>query len=345
MKIPIENVYYLLCYAWGHTEESDLVDVDELGEFERVQDLLGTILAEGIFRLLRLGVDRGYRETAEDLAGIRGKLAVSEMATRALRARGQAACIFEELSHDVAHNRILRSGLAELLRVDSLNPKVRAQVGLAYRKLEGITVIRVDRQAFRQIQLDRNRRIYRFLMCVCELLHASLLVSEDSGDVQFRDFRRDAARMWQVFEDFVTEFYRKEQSSYRVKGQSKIPWHDADAASEADLMRIPIMRPDVLLDGTDRRIVLDAKFYEEAFGGLSGVKLKSGNLYQILSYVRNRQGLLPSGPRHEGILLYPVVDRPFAVDVTLEGFRVQARGIDLGQPWTQIHDDMLAVIA
>ena len=155
MKIPIKNVYYLLCYAWSHVEESDLVDVAALDEFERVQDLLGTILADGTFRLLRVGIDRGYRETREDLAGIRGKLSVSEMAKRALRARSRAACIFEELSHDIPHNGILRSTLAALLRVDSLDVKVRAQVGLAYRKLEGISVIRVDGQAFRQV-------LYRF---------------------------------------------------------------------------------------------------------------------------------------------------------------------------------------
>ena len=127
------------------------------------------------------------------------------------------AFIFEELSHDIPHNRILRSTLAALLRVDSLDVKIRAQVGLAYRKLEGISVIRVDGQAFRQVQLDRNRQIYRFLLSVCELLHRCLLVSEDSGDVQFRDFREDSTRMWELFENFVTEFYRREQSSYRVK--------------------------------------------------------------------------------------------------------------------------------
>ncbi|MFC1662351.1 restriction endonuclease, partial [Gemmatimonadota bacterium] len=111
MKIPIANVYYLLCYAWRHMEESDVVEVQELGKLNRVQDLLGKVLAEGTFQLLRRGIDRGYHEVEEDLAGIRGKLAISEMAKRALRARGRAACVFEELTHDVHHNRILRSTL------------------------------------------------------------------------------------------------------------------------------------------------------------------------------------------------------------------------------------------
>ena len=110
-KIPIANIYYLLCYAWEHVEESDVVRLDEVGELERVHDLLGKVLAEGTFRLIRSGIDRGYREVSEDIAGIRGKIDVGETVKRALRSRGQVACTFEEMSHDVLHNRILRSTL------------------------------------------------------------------------------------------------------------------------------------------------------------------------------------------------------------------------------------------
>ena len=105
------------------------------------------------------------------------------------------------------------------------------------------------------------------------------------------------------------------------------------------------MTADVLLDCEDRRIILDTKFYSEALGGqYSTKKLHSSNLYQLLTYLRNRENAGPPGGRHDGILLYPVVDQPIAVDVRLEGFRIQARGIDLGQPWEGIHEDMLGVI-
>ena len=52
--------------------------------WKELQDLLGKVLAEGTFRLIRRGLDRGYREVREDLAGIRGKIALGETATRAL---------------------------------------------------------------------------------------------------------------------------------------------------------------------------------------------------------------------------------------------------------------------
>ena len=124
-----------------------------------------------------------------------------------------------------------------------------------------------------------------------------------------------------------------------------IPWHDASAPTESDLSRIPRMEADVLLDSQHRRIVLDTKFYPQALGGKGGAhRLHSANLYQILAYLRNRQSAMPDGPRHDGILLYPVVGHPIAIEVRLEGFRIQARGIDLAQPWQQIHEDLLGVL-
>jgi len=346
VKIPIANVYYLLCYAWRHLEESNVVDVKELDRFDHVQDLLGKVLAEGTFHLVRRGIDRGYIETREDLAGVRGKLAISEMAKRALRARGRAACVFEELTHDVHHNRVLKSTLGALLELPDLAPEVRTEVGLAFRKLQGISIIRVNRQAFRQIQLDRNRRLYRFLLAICELIHNQVLIDRKSGKARFLDFRRSRATMWKLFEDFVTEFYRAEQTDYSVNRWGRtIPWHDAWAPTESDLSRIPRMEADLLLDSPHRRIVLDTKFYPQALSGKGSThKLHSTNLYQLLAYLRNRQATMPDGPPHDGILLYTVVGHPIGIEVRLEGFRIQARGIDLAQPWQQIHEDMLGVL-
>ena len=46
-KIPIANVYYLLCYAWRHMEEANVVRLNELEGLQQVHDLLGKVLAEG----------------------------------------------------------------------------------------------------------------------------------------------------------------------------------------------------------------------------------------------------------------------------------------------------------
>ena len=348
-NIPILNVYYLLCYAWGRVQERDTTRLATLEGLSTVQDLLGKVLAGGVNHLFRRGIDRGYVERREDLAGIRGKLAVSEMAKRALRARARAACDFEELSVDILPNQILRTSLRGLRdRRIKLDKAVRGDVRSAYRRLDGVSRTRLKRNTFGQVQLGGNRRLYQFLLSVCRLLYESSVVDENTGRTAFRDFRRDEATMWALFEEFVTGFYEREQSVYRVNpGGRRVAWADKGWATEEDRTRIPVMEADVILDSPERRIIMDTKYYKDALarGRGSGTgKLHSGNLYQLLAYLRNRQATRPAGPKHEGILLYPQVGKPLRADIRLEGFRIQARTVDLNRDWRAIHGEMLATI-
>ena len=349
-NIPILNVYYLLCYAWGRVQERDTARLATLGGLSTVQDLLGKVLAGGVNHLFRRGIDRGYVQRREDLAGIRGKLAVSETAKRALRARARAACDFEELSVDILPNRILRSSLHGLLgRRVTLDHHVRADVRSAYRRLDGISRTRLKRNTFGQLQLGGNRRLYHFLLSVCRLLYESSLVDETTGRTTFRDFRRDEATMWTLFEEFVTGFYQREQRMYRVNpGGRRVRWADPGWKTDADRDRIPVMDADVILESPQRRIILDTKYYKDALArgrGTGTGKLHSANLYQLLAYVRNRQATRPDGPTHEGILLYPQVgDQPLRADIRLEGFRIQARTVNLDQDWRLIHEEMLGAV-
>ena len=244
------------------------------------------------------------------------------------------------------HNCILRSTLAALLKLPDLDPdRVRPEIRTAYRKLEGISPVRLERRLFRRVQLDRNRHLYRFLMSICELVHDCLIVEERSGSARFLDLRKDEYRMSALFEDFAIEFYRRGQDEYRVNRRGRgIRWDD-EGTREDQRPMILRMAADAILESEHRRIVLDAKYYRQALSDHRGVrKLRSEHLYQLLAYLRNREATTEPEPRHEGILLYPVVDEPLKVDVRLEGFSIRARGIDLGRDWRRIHADMLALI-
>ncbi|MEX0599307.1 MAG: hypothetical protein WD205_01615, partial [Rhodothermales bacterium] len=274
--IPIRNVYYLLCYAWGHIDESDLVDSSELERLDQVQNLFGKVLAEGVFRLLRRGLDQGYIEVTEEIAGIRGKLEIGAMATTAVRSRGRTICTYEVFSPDILHNQILRSTLSMLLRTPSLDSVVREDVALAHERLEGVREIRVTRRLFRRVQLNRNQRHYRFLLHICRLVHESLLIDERTGDSRFRDFRRNDRQMWRLFEDFVREFFKVEQDTFRILDERKVSWGGLAGKTPADEAFVPEMAADVILESLARRIVLDTKFYRKPLSRWMGsTKLRS----------------------------------------------------------------------
>ena len=341
--IPILNVYYLLCYAWNHVQQDATARL-RIQEHDKAQDLLGKVLAGGVNHLMRRGLDRGYLERREDLAGIRGKLAVSETAKRALKARARAACDFEELSPDILRNRILRASMRRLLSRNGvrLSDKVRKEVRSAYRKMPAVSPLHLTRSAFARVQLaGGNRKLYRFLLSVCRLIHDSMVVDERTGRSVFRDFVRDKAKMWRLFEDFAAGFYGREQRTFEVRRQSSIRFSGTEGTTDADAELIPRMQADLVLESPRRRIILDTKFYRTV---LPDGKLNSAHLYQLLAYLRNRQAARPDGARHEGILLYAQSGDPVRAVVRLEGHRIQARTVGLDQGWQQIHDEMLAVL-
>jgi 5-methylcytosine-specific restriction endonuclease McrBC regulatory subunit McrC len=58
MKIPIQNIYYLLVYAWDSLEEADLLQI-EPEQSTDLLDLFANVLSSGVAHILRRGLDRG----------------------------------------------------------------------------------------------------------------------------------------------------------------------------------------------------------------------------------------------------------------------------------------------
>lgn len=120
--IPIENIYYLFCYAWDRFEEAQAVPLG--GETSPdLPNLLAQVLLAGTRTLFRRGLDRGYQFHEEEIATVRGRIDIG--ASLRLRARNvrRLHCEFDELSRDVHHNRVLKASLWRLSRAPALNPK------------------------------------------------------------------------------------------------------------------------------------------------------------------------------------------------------------------------------
>lgn len=340
MKIPIRNVYYLLLYAWNHVGEGE-EEVGQEESFTHLHEMFAHVLATIMARLLARGLDRQYREVEEVIGGVRGKLDLTATLKRNHLASARTHCRFDELQYDVLHNRILKATLRSLLGLD-IHDELKARIRRLYRKLDAVTDVRISRRDFGRVQLHRNNRAYDFALRLCRMIHENLMIEEGTGRAVFRDFRRDPQQMGALFESFVYHFFDLEQRRYRVS-RPHIAWHDA-RGTEVDLQRLPVMRTDVLLEAPDRRIILDTKFYAEALRGrFESRKVDSSHLYQIFAYVGNRTATL--GEPHEGILLYPVVEEPFAFDYRLHGHRIGVRSVDLNQPWPEIRTDLLRMIA
>ena len=341
MNIPIQNIYYLLCYAWDKLTERDIVNVESL-DSTTLAELFARVLINGTNHLLKRGFDRGYVPQHEWTGRLRGRICFQEAIRRNATLTGRLPCDFDELSYNVLHNQILKATMRQLIRTGRLATECSEGLAQLCRLFSDIQDIELTNRVFGQVQLYRNNQFYDFLLKVCELIYRNLLVTEISGTSKFMDFVRDKQQMAILFEDFVRNFYRV-HTDYVVKRED-IYWHWI-AADEVAAGLLPKMQTDISLTSAARKVIIDCKFTPEATQHhYEAEKLRATHLFQIYAYLNNlREGKLTD--TCEAMLLYPTVDSPLAASYTDKGRKISIRTINLDQPWQSIHQDLLALVA
>ena len=342
MKIPVLNIYYLLCYAWDHKWEGETIDLGS-EDFDGPVDLFAKVLNIGVSRLISRGLDRDYLAVHEDIRGIKGKLDLATTVKRNLLLNGKAHCSFDEFSYDVPQNQILKATLRNLTLIDSLNKEHKRQSKRLYRKLGAVSDVRLTAKMFHTVRIHRNNRFYRFLLHICQIIHENLLINEAKGTVQFLDFREDNWKIGTVFEKFVRNFCQRE-TNYQVSPQ-QIKWFGAKG-SVSDLKHLPRMQTDIVLQSSERTIIIDTKYYGNPLTErYEFERIRSNNLYQIFSYVTNWSlANSPSETKLEGWLLYAAIDDVFDYHFEVGRQQIRVCSLDLSQEWKKIEEDLLLLV-
>lgn len=338
-SIPIENIYYLFCYAWDRFPEAKAIGVGKI-DSPNIWDLFASVLARGVNRLTRRGLDRGYTQIEEEMSAVRGRIGVGDTLRRNLLMFGRATCRFDELSYDILHNQIIKATLNRLSDGHKLDATLRQELCRLKRLFSEVNEISLSNALFRRVQLSRNNGHYALLIKVCELVHSALLPQRDGIGSKFSDFLEDEKLMSGVFEAFVRNFFKTEQSEFAVKSEL-IQW-DAQALNAESARHLPVMRTDVTLRSNYRTIVIDTKYYPEALAENYGQKkIRSDRLYQLYAYLKNckAQHGLP-----EGILLYPATSQPLDLAFVMGGSKMRVKTLRLDQPWQKIHAELCGLL-
>ena len=123
-------------------------------------------------------------------------------------------------------------------------------------------------------------------------------------------------------------YYRKEHQEVKASA-SQIPWQlddDFDAI-------LPIMQSDIMLTKGNTMLIIDAKYYGHTTQSQYGVNtLHSGNLYQIFTYVKNKDTEYGDQPHTvSGMLLYAQTDETVQPNhiYHMSGNKITVRTLDL----------------
>ena len=340
--IPIQNLYYLFLYAWNRLEEGQAVDVGGVESPELV-DLFGKVLAGGLRHLIRRGVSRGYVLVHEDLSRLRGRVNFGDSMGHIMRRASRLSCEFDEFKRDIPENQLLKATASRLTQVASIDKDIAHELRLRLKSFNDVSDVRLSRQLFRQVQIHRNNAFYDFLIKVCELIFEATLPEGSGGRYRFSDILNDERKMALVFEAFVRNFLRLEQSKLRVT-PLQMEW-DAARPNE-QLHMLPTMRTDIHLESADRRVIIDTKYYSETLQTRYEKRsVRSEHLYQLFAYLKNSERVGPEYEDAEGILLYPAVGEKVDFRAVIQGHPVRVCTVNLDQDWRGVRGDLLGVVS
>ncbi|CAM3997031.1 5-methylcytosine-specific restriction endonuclease system specificity protein McrC [Cohnella lubricantis] len=339
-RIPIRNIYYMLCYAWNRLEERHQQPVDQ-EEAQSIYDLLARVLVVQVSAMIKKGMYKEYMPFNEESSTLRGKLDFPSSVRALSHLRGKMFIHYDELSNNLIHNRIVKSTIHYLLRNQNLNSSLKEQLMVLYSHFQEVSLMRLEEAVFQKAGIHRHNRHYGFVLQICKLIFQGLLINEENGTNRFSDFERDHYRMAELFESFVRNFYGKEIPGYRVSREI-IRWDEESGENDGYL---PKMETDISLENEHVKWIIDTKYSYQtlAAGRFDTDKLKSANLYQLYSYLRNSEKRYVNKPL-KGALLYPWVDHSLSLKYRLSGHEVRVYTVDLSQSWKVIHERLLEVV-
>ena len=275
--IPIQNVYYMLSYAFRVLNEQGYKSI-ETEEFHNVAELCASILTKGVSLQLKRGLGKEYISETEALSSPRGKIDVTASIKDLSKVKGQLVCTYDDFSVNSYMNRIIKTTM-ELLLKSKISPARKKEIKkqlVFFGEVDTLDVHTINWS----MRFNRNNQSYRMLVSVCHLVIKGLLQTKSDGSTKLMDFLDDQ-QMHHLYEKFILEYYNTEYKHLKVKASaSMMDWHVDDGFREL----LPKMRTDITLTCGDRTLIIDAKYYErnlrEHFGKVSR---PTGNLYQIFT--------------------------------------------------------------
>ena len=189
-KIPIRNIYYMLCYAWNVLDQSERMEVGS-ERFENIYNLLARLYDNGLNILIKQGLNRYYKLQSKATSTLEGKIKISESIKQHTLSNTQMVCEYEDYTDDIIFNQIIKRTIEILVKSPNLDPSLKNKLFKKKLYFTNISDIELSKPLFKQIRYNRNNYQYRLLMNISEFIYLGLITTEDQKNLTFLDFVRD----------------------------------------------------------------------------------------------------------------------------------------------------------
>ncbi len=340
-SIFIKNIYWMLAYAFTVLQHREYEYVAK-EEFVNIHNLFAAILAGGISRQLKQGLYREYVNHKENVLTIHGKIDMPGTMKNRIARKQHAACEFDELSENNLLNQIIKTTAFLLLRNENVKTQYKTELKKVMLFFTNVAEISPKAIRWNTIRFQRNNQSYRMLVSICQLVLEGMLMTTDKGEYKLASFLDDQ-EMSRLYEKFILEFYRKECPEIKASA-SQIDWALDD---DGDSTYLPTMQSDIMLSKGNTVLIIDAKYYTRTMQSHYNVnKFHSGNLYQLFTYVKNKDKDTRFGNQPHtvsGMLLYAKTDeteQPNGKEYFMNNNMIIVRTLDLNREFSEIAEDL-----
>ena len=331
----------MLSYAFTTLNLGGYEDV-AAEEFENIHNLFASILAKGIGRQIKQGLYREYINRKENVAVVRGKIDMPGTMQNFLTRKRVLTCEYDELSENNLLNQILKTTVMILLRHTRVNQEYKCDLKKEMLFFSNVDTIDPFTIRWSAIRFQRNNNTYRMLISLCQLILEGMLQTTDSGEYKLASFI-DEQHMNRLYEKFILEYIAKECPQVTATA-SQIPWSLDDGIGTL----LPVMQSDIMLTKGNRVLIVDAKYYTHTTQVQYNVHtLHSNNLYQIFTYVKNKDMALGDKPHTvSGLLLYAATDEAIQPDCSyqMSGNKISVKTLDLNRYFLEIVAQLKAIV-
>lgn len=334
----IKNIYYMLTYAFKVLTQKNYEEVAS-ESFDNIYDLFATILIKGVNKQVKQGLYKEYVLHHNDLTTVRGKINIRDTIINKMQRKQLIACEYDELTENNLYNQIIKATIYLLLSEESVKTQSKIQLKRLLIHFSKVSVINSKEIPWHNLQYQKNNETYQMIMNICYFIIDNLLLTTVRGDYKSPMFSEKNMNL--LFERFVLNFYKKHYQDIKVHAPH-IQWNLDEGYDQRDEIYLPRMETDILLEKNNKSLIIDTKFYSKPM--TKNDKLQSHNLYQIFSYVKNKDRNI--NETVSGMLLYAQTERDLYPDFEyrLDGNLISAKTLNLNQDFETIQYQLNQIV-
>lgn len=294
---------------------------------DTVLELLIRLFCKRLADAVRQGMPRQYLAHEEDLSALRGRLNVTRQFSRHAVAPHKLACRFDDLSHDIALNQVMRAAIARLLSLSKAPDNLRTlrELSLAYADVSDVPV---NALPWDQITLDRSNQRWQELLSFARLFLSDHHQQTSAGRVEGHAL---VFEMNVLFEKYVARMLHRALSGTDLRIASQGGHRDCLYDRDTGRFRT---RPDIIIRQQGRPVLIIDTKWKRMTPRIDDPKqgVSQADVYQLMAYSQlyHCLNVMLLYPHHGGLGLDPV-SQHFSIRAADANERLIVASIDLVQ--------------